>query len=255
MKTGLQSLLVVPHTHSLGRGISFWLAHSRWVTQRKDSFNLLQQYSGVQACQKLQEEWWPCCWQPSNWVVESSSKGRICANKCGLTSRGVCWGTERGSAAGPQCWMLSEPGRAWVSPPAERDRAEVARSWWKATAEKTLFHWNQKQSEAGGLAALPKRGLCVLSMGLELSKLPRRWEMQELQALESVCPPLVIQSSRSAPRNHQHSQCCIAGIQRPGSLRTSRVGPCFSKASTKRQQSWRELHTGKHRQLSNTASA
>lgn len=52
----LQSLLVVPHTHSLGRGISFWLAHSRWVTQRKDSFNLLQQYSGVQACQKLQEE-------------------------------------------------------------------------------------------------------------------------------------------------------------------------------------------------------
>lgn len=73
MKTGLQSLLVVPHTHSLGRGISFWLAHSRWVIQRQDSFNLLQQYSGVQACQKLQEEWWPCRWQPSNWVVESSS--------------------------------------------------------------------------------------------------------------------------------------------------------------------------------------
>lgn len=39
----------------IGMRISFWPAHSHWVIQRKDSFNLLWQYSGVQACQKRQE--------------------------------------------------------------------------------------------------------------------------------------------------------------------------------------------------------
>lgn len=39
----------------IGKRISFWLAHSYWLIQRKDSFNLLQQYNSVQACQKLQE--------------------------------------------------------------------------------------------------------------------------------------------------------------------------------------------------------
>lgn len=76
---------------------------------------------------------------------------------------------ERGRTAVPQCWMLSEPSRAWVLQPAELEHAEVTHSWWKATAEKVVFDWNQKQLEADGLAALPKRGLRVLAMGLELT--------------------------------------------------------------------------------------
>lgn len=249
MKTGLQSLLVAPHTHSSGRGISFWLPHSRWVIQRKDSFNLLQQYSSVQACQKLQEEWWPGCWQPSNWVVESSSKWCVCANKCGSTSREICWGTERGSTVVLQCWMWSESiGLRFQSQQGlimlrllvnaagklqqRRHCVTGTRSSWKRIAK--------------------KRSLCP-GNGTWAHKLLRRWEMHCKAYAHNG---FVFQFSCSVPHNHSalRATCCTAGIQQPRSTRTSCAGPCFSKATTNQQQSCQKLHTGKHRQLANTAS-
>ena len=211
MKTGLQSLLVVPHTHSLGRGISFWLAHSRRVTQRQDSFNLLQQCSGVQACQKLQEEWWPCRWQSSNWVAESSSKECVCANKCGLTPREICWGMERESTAVPQCWMLSKQGLGFA--------ASRAWSCWgyqqlvESYSREEVVQLEPEAIGSGWPGCSAKKGSLCPGNGTRAHKLPRRWEMQELQALESIYPPrvcpLVLQFSHSVPHNHQHSQCYL----------------------------------------------
>lgn len=87
----------------IGKGISFWLAHSHWVIQRKDSFNLLQQYSSVQACQKLQESDGPGAdslligYQRG--PAESSYKGCVCAKRVANVKRDPWRKGECGSTA------------------------------------------------------------------------------------------------------------------------------------------------------------
>lgn len=135
--------------------------------------------------------------------------------------------------------MPAKPSKARASQPAKLDNAKV--TWWKAVAGRT-FDWNQKQLEEDGLAALPKRGLCVLAMGLELTncledgkcKSRKHWEACAHHAfvhwsLHTTQPPVL--------------PVRPASLLRPSNL--DPPGPPVSvAASPKQRQSWQKLHTG-----------